>query len=137
MYKLFTDGGARGNPGPAGIGGVIFKNNEPIYEFSEYIGIATNNVAEYKALLSGLKYCNNISIKELKIFMDSELVVKQIKGEYRINKVLEIYKIYLQIIEELKTISFTIEHIPRNLNSHADALVNKALDGQYFKAKKV
>jgi len=129
MYKLFTDGGSRGNPGPSAIGGVLYNNEIKMSEFSEYIGIATNNIAEYTALLTGIKLVKQFpDITSIKIYIDSELVVKQLNGQYRINKQLEIYKIYTNIKKELIGLNYTIEHVYRNKNTYADMLVNRALD---------
>jgi len=129
MYKLFTDGGSRGNPGPSAIGGVLYNNNDKIDEFSEYIGITTNNVAEYTALLTGIKLVKKYpKILHIDIYVDSELVVKQLNGQYKINKGLKIFNIYTEIKEELKNLNYTISHVYRDKNKYADMLVNQALN---------
>ena len=127
---LFTDGGARGNPGPAGIGFVLSQIGSAPFEYGEYIGTATNNQAEYRALLACLTKAKKQGIQELQCFLDSELVVKQVRGEYRVKN--EDLKILLGEIKKiLPTFSrVTFEHVPRSKNAHADKLVNVALDAE-------
>lgn len=133
--KAYADGGARGNPGPAAIGGIIFdeKGNE-ITSFSETIGIATNNVAEYKAVIKILSLL--IAYKEkikddatINLYLDSELVVSQINGLFKVkNQVLRnlLFSVREKEAElQRKVIYF---HIPREQNKAADKLVNSALD---------
>lgn len=126
---LYTDGGARGNPGPAGIGAVILDEQGRVIEkIFEYIGQATNNQAEYKALIAGLTKAKELGGEELKVFLDSELAVKQLNREYRVkdkNLALLFIKAY-NISLEFKKIVF--KHIPREKNKLADKLVNLALD---------
>jgi len=128
MFKLFTDGGSRGNPGHAAVGCVIWNDAKLIDIDMEYIGIATNNIAEYRALEMGLKNLSKKGVKEIEIYMDSELVVKQIKGEYAV-KHSEIKKEYSKIMDVLKGFEkFVISYVPREQNKVADRLVNLALD---------
>ena len=131
MNKLiiFTDGGARGNPGPAGIGAAIYdENNVMVAEISEYLGVATNNQAEYKALIAAISKAKQLGAKELDCYLDSELVVKQLKREYKVkNK--ELAPLFLSIHNlslSFNKISYT--HIPREQNSEADRLANEAMD---------
>jgi ribonuclease HI len=134
MNKLVihTDGGARGNPGPAGIGYVITaENGKVLEEKGECIGKATNNIAEYTAIIEALKAAEKYDPEEIECRLDSELVVKQVKGEYKAkdSKMRE----KLDILRELvffKAISFT--HISREKNKEADRLVNQALDESGF-----
>jgi ribonuclease HI len=126
---IFSDGGARGNPGPAGIGAVLYDENKKIVaEISQYLGETTNNQAEYKALIAALKEAKRLKAEELTCYLDSELVVKQLNREYKIkNKdlaplFLEVYNLSLSF----KKISFI--HIPREKNTVADNLANKAMD---------
>lgn len=126
--KLFTDGGARGNPGPAAIGGVLYQGEKEIAHFSQYIGETTNNQAEYKALLAGLELARKHQVTDLECFLDSELVVKQLKKEYKV-KDAELAKLFVKVwnlSQEFSGISFT--HVRRELNKEADRLVNLALD---------
>jgi len=129
MHYLFTDGGSRGNPGPSAIGALIFDEDHKLVDFTgKYIHIGTNNKAEYLALLSGVKLLNKIGINEAICCLDSELVVKQIKKEYKI-KDAEIRKMVDLIEIELKSFkSITFKHVPRAENHLADKLVNIILD---------
>ena len=129
---IFTDGGARGNPGPAGIGGVIIRGTdgggETLEEFSSFIGRATNNQAEYQALLAGLDRARKHTDGDVECVLDSELLVKQLTGEYRI-KSPELKKLAHQVKhleESFKSVSY--RHTYRAGNERADALVNQALD---------
>ncbi|MDD4271894.1 MAG: ribonuclease HI family protein [Patescibacteria group bacterium] len=127
--KLFTDGGARGNPGPAGIGAVILnEHNKVIAEISEYIGEATNNQAEYKALIAGLAKARDLGGLELEVFLDSELVVKQLNREYRV-KDKHLAPLFVQVYNiSLGFKKIIFKHIYREKNELADKLVNQALD---------
>lgn len=126
---LHTDGGARGNPGPAGIG-VVLKGatGEVVGEIAEGIGSTTNNVAEYKALIAGLKLALEKGFTELEVFMDSELVVSQVKGEWKIKKdtlrplAVEARSL-MNRFEEL-----SIGHVRREENADADKLANQGMD---------
>ncbi|MEK7496694.1 MAG: ribonuclease HI family protein [Patescibacteria group bacterium] len=127
--KIFTDGGARGNPGPAGIGFVIQDAiGKIIFEFGKYIGETTNNQAEYKALLMALEKALELKLENVNCYLDSELVVKQLKGEYKVkDKDLGILFVKIwNLSQKFKSISYT--HILREKNKRADWLVNEALD---------
>lgn len=129
---LYSDGGARGNPGHAAIAVVIFENHKKIKTESKYIGIATNNQAEYEALLLGLKEALKLGANELICFLDSELVVRQLEGKYKVreeglkDKVIEV----LRLTNKFKKVSF--HHVMREQNKLADKLVNKKLDEKGF-----
>lgn len=128
--KIFSDGGARGNPGPAAAAAVLYEpdKKEPIAAVSEYLGETTNNQAEYQGIIMGLKKAKELGADELDIYMDSELAIKQLKGEYRV-KNSEIAKRYLEVhnlIQSFKKITY--QHITRDKNKEADALVNQVLD---------
>jgi len=125
----YTDGGARGNPGPAALGVVIkTADGETLEAFGEYLGAQTNNYAEYMAILAALRRAKERGAETVEMRMDSELAVKQLKGEYRVkNPGLAV--IYLKIHNEL--IQFkkvTFHHVRRERNTEADAKVNEALD---------
>lgn len=125
-----TDGGARGNPGPAGIGVVVAgENGEIIQQHKQYIGEATNNVAEYKALILALHEAQKISNgAHLDIRMDSELIVRQMQGRYKIKEP-SLQALAAQVIQlknNFKTVVFT--HVRREQNKEADKLVNQAID---------
>lgn len=136
--RTYTDGGARGNPGPAAIGILICTlDGEIIQEHAETIGEATNNVAEYKALIAGMKKAKELKAEELDCFLDSLLVVKQLKGEYRL-KHINMQKLYdevQKIRREFKKVSYT--HLSREEENmrRADQLVNYALDEAKRRAK--
>ncbi len=132
---IHTDGGARGNPGPAGIGAVIVgEDGAVIRELSEYIGETTNNVAEYQPLIRALEETKKIfgeKSKDLRIevMMDSELVVRQLAGVYKVKEptLKELFaRVATLRLEAMPNIIFT--HVRREKNAHADQLVNKAID---------
>ncbi|MES2225569.1 MAG: ribonuclease HI family protein [Patescibacteria group bacterium] len=135
-YILYADGGARGNPGPAGAGAVVFDNiGKRVAEVSDYLGTATNNVAEYEALLRGLKSLRDafdeghFAHATLTIRMDSKLVIEQLKGAYKV-KHPNLVPRYLEV-KNLIARSFshvTYEHVRREFNTDADALANEAMD---------
>jgi ribonuclease HI len=126
---LHVDGGARGNPGPAAIGVVVSgPDGQPIDELSETIGEATNNVAEYRAVLKGLERAKELGATELEIIGDSELVARQLSGVYKV-KHPGIRPLYEQAIASLRGFErWSIRTVPRAENARADALVNAALD---------
>ena len=132
--EIFTDGASRGNPGHAGIGIVVFgKNRKVLDKYGEYIGRTTNNVAEYKGLISGLKCAKKYLPCSVSLFLDSELVVKQIRGEYRTKD--EALKAYFEFAKQLLSEfeRYKISHIPREKNKDADALANMAIDKAFEK----
>ncbi len=133
---IYTDGGARGNPGPAAIGTVIAKEGQVFKKYSHFIGRATNNQAEYEAVIFALKKAKLLfgkkKVKEMGIdfFLDSELVVKQLNHQYKI-KEKDLQPLFIKIwnlIIDFSQVNF--KHIPRGKNKEADRLVNEALDNQ-------
>ena len=128
-FFLYADGGSRGNPGPAGIGAVILDaKKKKVKEIFKYIGETTNNNAEYNALIAGLEEVRSLGGDEVIVNLDSELVVKQINGEYRVKNA-DIKPLFEIAIEALKNFkSFEIRHIDRSKNKEADKLVNKAIN---------
>jgi ribonuclease HI len=126
---VHVDGGARGNPGPAAIAAVISDEDGTVLEEAkETIGTATNNVAEYRALLLGLARARVAGADEVEIVNDSELVAKQLQGAYRV-KHPAMRPLHLDAIAALRDFgAWTIRSVPRAENAHADALVNQALD---------
>ncbi len=133
---IYTDGGSRGNPGPSAIGVVIYKGNQIIKTYSEFIGKATNNETEYQATVFALKKAKLLFGKkkakemEIEVLMDSELAVKQLNHEYKIKEE-KLQLLFIKIwnlILDFKKVSF--KHIPREENKQADRLVNEALDNQ-------
>jgi ribonuclease HI len=131
MKKLicFTDGGSRGNPGNSAIGIYSLLPDGTASRYGEFIGIATNNVAEYMALFGAVEQAVRGGYDSLFVYSDSEVMVKQIKGIYqcRDEKLRKIYDQIIQLLPKLK--EFHIKHIPREENTEADKLVNEALDG--------
>ncbi len=123
---IYTDGASSGNPGDSGIGVVIKTENEKI-ELSEYIGIATNNMAEYTALLKGLSKAKKLGLERVDVLLDSELLVKQIRGEYSV-KSESLKGLYNKVMSLLKTFkAYSIKHVPREKNAEADKLAKKAV----------
>ncbi len=133
IITINTDGGARGNPGPAAIG-VVMKAGDWSFEYSEYIGDTTNNVAEYTAVLRALEFirdgkCTPPEFTQIQFMLDSELVVRQIMGIYKVRDTTlqGIYQL-IQTILHSQPFTATFTHVPRAQNKRADLLVNFALD---------
>ena len=124
-----VDGGARGNPGPAAIGAVVQgSGGEILEERSERIGNATNNVAEYRALLLGIERAAELGASELELVGDSELIVRQVKGEYKV-KDATLRKLHAGVKRSLRGFEgWSIRHVRREQNAEADRLANEALD---------
>ncbi len=126
---IHSDGGARGNPGPAGIGAVLNADNGIVLaEISKYIGETTNNQAEYQALIAGLEKAKELKAEELDCYLDSELVVKQLNREYKVKNA-ELAPLFLKVHNlslSFKKIKFI--HIRREFNKEADRLANEAMD---------
>jgi probable phosphoglycerate mutase len=129
-FKLTADGGSRGNPGPAGYGAVVTENGRIVAELFDVIGIATNNVAEYNGLLAGLSHINKLDKDAtVEVAMDSKLVVEQMSGRWQI-KHADMRVLAKQCRDAHTPSLVTYSWIPRDENSHADRLANKALDGE-------
>ena len=128
-YTLYFDGASRGNPGKASYGIVVFdeKGTEVMIDRG-FIGIATNNVAEYCGLLRGLLICEKMGIKNLSVKGDSNLVIQHVTGKWKVRNenLKKIYKQIKEIDQKFKSISY--EHVYRKFNKRADALANQALD---------
>jgi ribonuclease HI len=127
--RLSTDGGARGNPGPAAYGYVLeAENGTVLAAHGERIGVATNNVAEYRALLAGLEKAAELGVDELEVVSDSELVVKQMRGEYKVKNAAlrELNAAAEALARRLGKVTYTA--VRREHNELADRLVNEALD---------
>jgi probable phosphoglycerate mutase len=127
--KLWTDGGARGNPGPAAYGYVLETDDGTVLAaHGEAIGEATNNVAEYRALVAGLEKAAELGVEEVEVVSDSELLVKQMRGEYKVkNEVLrELWEEAGRLERRLGSVRYTA--VRREHNELADRLVNEALD---------
>ena len=128
-HHLYTDGGARGNPGPAGIGArLLTASGDVVEELADFIGTATNNVAEYQALLAGLELALDRGVERLDVFMDSELVVRQVKGQYKV-KDAGLKPLHAQACQLLSRFhEVDVGHVRREQNAEADGLVNEAID---------
>lgn len=132
--RIYTDGGARGNPGPAGLGVAIHARHEDgsegevVATVHEYLGKATNNQAEYMAIIRGLEKAKKLGAEDVEMVMDSELAVKQLNGQYRVKnpelakRFMEVYNLRQQFTK------VTFRHVRREKNKEADALVNAAID---------
>jgi ribonuclease HI len=130
MYIIYCDGASRSNPGEASYGVSINLNNKEIDTLKEYIGIATNNVAEYRGLIAALEYCVKNNINDVEIYLDSLLVVQQVNKEFKVKskKLGDLYSYSLTLIEKIKNIN--VVHIRREYNKRADELANEALDAK-------
>jgi ribonuclease HI len=128
-YIVHTDGAARGNPGPAAIG-VVIEDDEgrTVYEASRALGVRTNNEAEYLALITALEYLKDVRPAEVEFRLDSELVVKQIGGQYKVKEP-RLQTLHGQVIMLLNVVGkYRFRHVPRKQNARADELANEALD---------
>jgi ribonuclease HI len=127
--RLYTDGAARGNPGPAGAGAVILNpDGHVVAKIGKFLGDSTNNVAEYMGLILGLKRAKAMGIKELEVYSDSELLVRQLAGEYQV-KADHLRPLHDEARALLQGFSFIqVRHIPREENAQADAMSNRAID---------
>ncbi len=129
VFYMQFDGGSRGNPGPAGVGVTLADENDQfVYELGEFLGKCTNNVAEYTGLIRGVEAAIAFGADHLVIQADSELVVKQIKGLYRVKSpdLRPLYEKAIGLMKQIKKVD--IGHVYRNMNSRADALANMAMD---------
>lgn len=127
-FITYTDGGARGNPGPGALGAVVIEPNGTRHSIKKYLGHITNNQAEYKALIAALERASHLGAKSVICYLDSELIVKQLNREYRV-KDPDLGKLFLIVWNLASTFtSISFHHIRREKNKEADALVNAALD---------
>lgn len=136
MGILYSDGGARGNPGPAASGAVLFSVDESgslgseIDRTGKYLGETTNNIAEYRALIIGMILAESYEITHLTCFLDSELIVKQLNGEYKVKNenMKNLFTEVQELLDNFQQIEF--KHIRREKNKIADSIVNEILDNQ-------
>lgn len=129
--KLYADGGSRGNPGPSAGGFVIMNmNDEVIYENGKYLGITTNNQAEYHSLKGGLEAAVKMGVREIHVHMDSLLVINQMKGIFKVKNrdLWPIHEAIKALLPNFDKVSFA--HVPRELNKLADSMVNQTLDAR-------
>lgn len=126
---MFADGGSRGNPGPAASGAVLFDEAGAVLrEVGTFLGVATNNVAEWTGLLTGLEAALELGVDDLAVRLDSELVVKQISGAYRVKNegLIPLHAKAKVLLRKFARVD--VKHVPRKQNAAADALVNQVLD---------
>jgi ribonuclease HI len=129
FWRLFCDGASRGNPGPAGAGAALFDpRGEVKAQLARYLGETTNNVAEYQALILGLQEAARLRARKLQVFADSELLVRQLNGQYRVKSphLLPLWRLVKDELQNFAT--YTISHVPRAENRLADELANQAID---------
>ncbi len=137
--QIYTDGGARGNPGPAAIGVVVLHDNKPVAEWGKGIGAASNNVAEYWAVSDALEYVHTYvkgiskkvkkTIEHIHFYLDSTLVVNQLNGTFKVKDAnLREFLMKIRILEREVGIPISYTYIPREKNTRADFMVNRALD---------
>ena len=128
-WRLFCDGGSRGNPGPAGAGAALFNpRGEVAAQLARYLGETTNNVAEYQALILGLQEAARLGARRLQVFADSELLVRQLNGQYRVKAphLLPLWRLAKHELQKFE--AYTISHVPRAENRLADELANQGID---------
>ena len=128
---LWSDGAARGNPGPAGIGAILkTPDGEVIAEVSDFLGHTTNNVAEYRALLAGLERAIEVGIQRIEVRADSELMIKQLRGQYRVKNagLKPLYEQARQLLSQFSNVK--LSHVRREHNSEADRLANLGIDSR-------
>ena len=128
LVSIYIDGAARGNPGPAGIGVLLKEEGKKIKEVYKYLGDATNNIAEYSALIHGLQEAIALGYKNVELFLDSELVAHQLKGEYRVKNtnMKPLFEKAVNLINNFNSVKIT--RIDRSNNKEADKLANKAIN---------
>lgn len=129
--NIHTDGAARGNPGPAAIGVTIKDEKGNLLDtVSKYLGVTTNNQAEYRAVIAGIEKALKLGARQVTLYSDSELVVRQILGRYKVKNagLMPLYQEALKLIGKLE--GFKAVNVPRGKNAEADALANKALDAR-------
>jgi ribonuclease HI len=126
MLIIYTDGACFGNPGPMGIGLVVYKGTKRVMEVSEYVGEGTNNKAEYLALIRALEIARKMGEKEVHIKTDSQLIERQIKGEYKVKNA-GLKPLKAKVDKLMAEIKVKVEHITREKNKHADELAKRAV----------
>lgn len=131
--RLYTDGASRGNPGQAGAGVVLLDDRgEEILAKSAYLGVCTNNFAEYRALIFGLESAGEMGCRNVSIFLDSELIVRQVQGSYKVKNA-DLKPLYNEVQNLLQRFErVTITHIPRAKNARADELANRGIDEKQY-----
>ena len=132
MYRIFSDGGSRGNPGPSAYAIVVTLDGRVIHEHSEFLGVNTNNYAEYRGLIAGLTKAIDLGAKDVEFIMDSELVIRQMQGKYKVKSenIRELHRDASALASLIPNISFKNVRRSEMLIPRADALLNKELDSR-------
>lgn len=130
MLRIFSDGGSRGNPGPSAYAIVVTENGKIIHEHSEFLGVHTNNYAEYRGLIAGLSFAANHGAREVEFVMDSQLVIRQMNGEYKVKSpdMLELYNDAKALASLIPSVKFSNVRRSELLIPRADALLNEEMD---------
>lgn len=130
MLRIYSDGGSRGNPGPSAYAIVVTENGKIIHEHSEFLGVHTNNYAEYRGLIAGLSFAANHGAREVEFVMDSQLVIRQMNGEYKVKSpdMLELYKDAKALASLIPSVKFSNVRRSELLIPRADALLNEEMD---------
>ena len=130
MLRIFSDGGSRGNPGPSAYAIVVTENDKIIHEHSEFLGVHTNNYAEYRGLIAGLSFAANHGAREVEFVMDSQLVIRQMNGEYKVKSpdMLELYNDAKALASLIPSVKFSNVRRSELLIPRADALLNEEMD---------
>ncbi|EAU68178.1 RNase H [Stigmatella aurantiaca DW4/3-1] len=127
--RLYSDGAARGNPGPAGAGAVLIEpGGQVVARIGKFLGQQTNNYAEYMGLLIGLKHARGLGTKEIEIFADSELLIRQLGGRYQVKSptLRPLYEEAVKLLNDFSRVKLV--HVPREMNAEADEMSNRAID---------
>ncbi len=127
--RVYSDGAARGNPGPSGAGAVLVEpSGQVVDRLGKYLGVQTNNYAEYMGLLLGLKRARELGVKEVEVFADSELMIRQLGGRYQVKSpsLRPLYEEALRLLNDFSRVKLV--HVPREMNSAADEMSNRAID---------
>jgi ribonuclease HI len=127
--RVYSDGAARGNPGPSGAGAVLVDaSGQEVDRLGKYLGIQTNNYAEYMGLLLGLKRARDLGIREVEVFADSELMIRQLGGRYQVRSptLRPLYQEALRVLNDFSRVKLV--HVPRKMNAAADEMSNRAID---------
>jgi ribonuclease HI len=127
--RVYSDGAARGNPGPAGAGAVLVEpSGQVVDRLGKYLGVQTNNFAEYMGLLLGLRRARDLGVREIEVFADSELMIRQLGGRYQVKSptLRPLYEEALKLLNEFSRVKLV--HVPREMNSAADEMSNRAID---------
>lgn len=127
LFEIYIDGASKGNPGPAGIGVIVCRGDEVVANVSEYIGRATNNVAEYTAFISGLREAQQLKARSITVKTDSELLCRQINRQYKVKNpgIISLYNQAVRLISEFEHV--VVQHVPREMNKGADKLATLAI----------